>query len=68
MGGINEFMVRLKRFNGVFLATTNRFDSLGMAIQRRFHLKVEFGYEALSREPCDYWMCSELSRDSKLMA
>lgn len=40
----NEFMVRLERFNGVFLATTNRFDSLDKAILRRFHLKVEFGY------------------------
>ncbi|MBL4835036.1 MAG: ATP-binding protein [Pseudomonas sp.] len=40
----NEFMVRLERFNGVFLATTNRFETLDKAILRRFHLKVEFGY------------------------
>lgn len=36
--------LELERFNGVFLATTNRFDSLDKAILRRFHLKVEFGY------------------------
>ncbi|EBA00901.1 AAA family ATPase [Marinobacter sp. ELB17] len=41
---INEFMVRLERFEGVFLATTNRFDSLDKAILRRFQLKVKFGY------------------------
>lgn len=41
---INEFMVRLERFTGVFLATTNRFDSFDKAIMRRFQLKVGFGY------------------------
>jgi AAA+ superfamily predicted ATPase len=40
----NEFMVRMERFSGVFLATTNRFDSLDSAVMRRFHLKVRFGY------------------------
>lgn len=41
---INEFMVRLERFEGVFLATTNRFESLDKAILRRLQLKVKFGY------------------------
>ena len=40
----NEFMVRMERFAGVFLATTNRFDALDSAVMRRFHLKVRFGY------------------------
>ncbi|MCK0165908.1 ATP-binding protein [Marinobacter sp. S6332] len=44
VSGVNEFMVRLERFEGILLATTNRFDSLDKAILRRFHLKVEFGY------------------------
>jgi SpoVK/Ycf46/Vps4 family AAA+-type ATPase len=40
----NEFMVRLERFEGVFLATTNRFESFDKAILRRFQLKVGFDY------------------------
>ncbi|KXS55540.1 MAG: ATPase central domain-containing protein [Marinobacter sp. T13-3] len=42
----NEFMVRMERFKGVFLATTNRMDSLDSAVMRRFQLKVRFGYLA----------------------
>jgi len=44
ISAINEFMVRLERFDGVFLATTNRFDSFDKAILRRLQMKVEFGY------------------------
>ncbi len=44
VSAINEFMVRLERFEGAFLATTNRFDSFDKAILRRFQLKVEFTY------------------------
>jgi SpoVK/Ycf46/Vps4 family AAA+-type ATPase len=44
ISAVNEFMVRLERFEGVFLATTNRFDSFDKAILRRFQMKVEFGY------------------------
>lgn len=44
VSAINEFMVRLERFEGVFLATTNRFESFDKAILRRLQLKVEFGY------------------------
>ncbi len=40
----NEFMVRMERFKGVFLATTNRFDALDSAVLRRFDMKVSFGY------------------------
>lgn len=42
ISAVNEFMVRLERFEGVFLATTNRFESFDKAILRRFQLKVEF--------------------------
>ncbi|PSF05505.1 hypothetical protein C7H09_14475 [Marinobacter fuscus] len=44
VSAINEFMVRLERFEGVFLATTNRFDSFDKAILRRFQMKVGFSY------------------------
>ena len=44
VSAINEFMVRLERYDGVFLATTNRFDSFDKAVLRRLQLKVEFGY------------------------
>jgi SpoVK/Ycf46/Vps4 family AAA+-type ATPase len=44
ISAVNEFMVRLERFEGVFLATTNRFDSFDKAILRRFQMKVQFGY------------------------
>jgi len=44
VGASNEFMVRLERFEGVFLATTNRFESFDKAILRRFQLKVGFDY------------------------
>ena len=44
LSATNEFMVRMERFGGVFLATTNRFESFDKAILRRFYLKVEFGY------------------------
>ena len=35
-------MVRMERFNGILIATTNRFESLDKAILRRFRLKVRF--------------------------
>lgn len=44
VSSINEFMVRLERYDGVFLAATNRFDSFDRAVLRRLQLKVEFGY------------------------
>ncbi|AKV98092.1 hypothetical protein ACP86_19185 [Marinobacter sp. CP1] len=44
ISAVNEFMVRLERFDGVFLATSNRFNSFDKAILRRLQMKVEFGY------------------------
>lgn len=39
-----EFLVQLENFQGIFCATTNRFDRLDPAMLRRFDLKVSFGY------------------------
>jgi SpoVK/Ycf46/Vps4 family AAA+-type ATPase len=44
ISAVNEFMVRLEQYDGVFLATTNRFDSFDKAVLRRLQMKVEFGY------------------------
>lgn len=44
VSAINEFMVRLERHDGVFVATTNRFSSFDKAVLRRLQLKVKFGY------------------------
>ncbi len=44
ISAVNEFMVRLDRFDGVFIATTNRFTSFDKAILRRLQMKVEFDY------------------------
>lgn len=44
ISAVNEFMVRLERFDGVFMATTNRFSSFDKAILRRLQMKVEFDY------------------------
>lgn len=44
ISAVNEFMVRLERFDGVFMATTNRFNSFDKAILRRLQMKVEFDY------------------------
>ena len=49
VSAINEFMIRLERFEGVFLATTNRFDSFDKAILRRFQLKVQFSYLSIEQ-------------------
>lgn len=45
----NELMIRMERFNGVFLATTNRFGALDSAVLRRFDLKVSFDYLDLAQ-------------------
>ena len=39
---VNEFMVRLEAFEGIFIATTNRFEHLDRAVMRRLPLKVRF--------------------------
>jgi transitional endoplasmic reticulum ATPase len=41
---VSEFLVQLESFQGIFCATTNRFEDLDPAFVRRFDLKVKLGY------------------------
>ena len=41
---VNEMLVQMESFNGVFIATTNLMDGLDKASLRRFDLKLEFGF------------------------
>lgn len=44
ISAINEFLVLMERYEGLFVATTNRLNHMDPAVLRRFDLKVEFGY------------------------
>lgn len=44
VSAVNEFLVLLERYEGLFVATTNRLKHMDTAVLRRFDLKVEFGY------------------------
>ena len=41
---VNEMLVQMEGFDGVFIATTNLMEGLDRASIRRFDMKVEFGY------------------------
>lgn len=41
---VNELLVQMENFDGIFIATTNLMDNLDSASLRRFDLKLEFGY------------------------
>jgi SpoVK/Ycf46/Vps4 family AAA+-type ATPase len=41
---VNEMLVQMENFEGVFIATTNLMDNLDQASLRRFDLKLEFDY------------------------
>jgi AAA+ superfamily predicted ATPase len=41
---VNEFLVQLENFGGVFIASTNLMDGLDAAASRRFDFKVGFSY------------------------
>ena len=41
---VNEMLVQLERFEGIFIATSNRFQTLDTAVMRRFDLKVAFDW------------------------
>ena len=41
---VNEMLVQMENFDGVFIATTNLMDNLDKASLRRFDLKLEFGF------------------------
>ena len=44
---VNEMLLQMEKFNGIFVATTNLMDNIDKAALRRFDLKVEF--KALNR-------------------
>ena len=39
---VNEMLLQMEKFNGIFVATTNLMDNIDKAALRRFDLKVEF--------------------------
>lgn len=41
---VNELLLQLESHNGIFLATTNLYDSLDRAVLRRFDKKIKLGY------------------------
>lgn len=41
---VNEMLVQMENFDGIFIATTNLMDNLDRASLRRFDLKLEFGF------------------------
>ena len=41
---VNEMLVQMENFDGVFIATTNLMDNLDKASLRRFDLKLEFSH------------------------
>jgi SpoVK/Ycf46/Vps4 family AAA+-type ATPase len=41
---INEFLMCLERFNGIFIGTTNRSEIIDVAAMRRYNFKVKFSY------------------------
>jgi SpoVK/Ycf46/Vps4 family AAA+-type ATPase len=41
---VNEMLVQMENFDGVFIATTNLMENLDKASLRRFDLKLEFSY------------------------
>jgi SpoVK/Ycf46/Vps4 family AAA+-type ATPase len=41
---VNELLVQLEHYSGVFIASTNLIDSLDQAALRRFDLKIHFDY------------------------
>ena len=60
---VNEMLVQMENFDGVFIATTNLMDNLDKASLRRFDLKLEFDY--LKSEQA-WKMFQEFSRELKL--
>lgn len=41
---VNELLVQLESYDGLFIASTNLFESFDTAALRRFDLKIRFGY------------------------
>ena len=61
---VNEMLVQMENFDGVFIATTNLMDNLDFASLRRFDLKLEFEY----LKPEQAWkMFKEFCKELKLL-
>jgi SpoVK/Ycf46/Vps4 family AAA+-type ATPase len=60
---VNEMLVQMENFDGVFIATTNLMDNLDKASLRRFDLKLEFNY--LKSEQA-WKMFKEFAKELKL--
>ena len=60
---VNEMLVQMENFDGVFIATTNLMDNLDKASLRRFDLKLKFEY--LQSEQA-WKMFQEFSKELKL--
>ncbi len=41
---VNELLMRMENFKGIFISATNRFETLDPAVIRRFNIKIEFDY------------------------
>ena len=46
---VNEMLVQMERFEGLFIATSNRFETMDTAVMRRFDLKVRFDWLSTSQ-------------------
>jgi SpoVK/Ycf46/Vps4 family AAA+-type ATPase len=46
ISSVNEMLIQMESFPGIFIASTNLINGLDQASLRRFDLKVEFGYLA----------------------
>lgn len=54
---VNELLVQLEQFNGLFIASTNLMDNFDHASKRRFDFKVEFDY-LTSKQTFDLYCCT----------
>ncbi len=60
---VNEMLVQMENFDGVFIATTNLMDNLDKASIRRFDIKLEF--KSLEKNQA-YGMFKEFAKDLRL--
>lgn len=69
ISAVNEMLVQMESFQGIFFATTNLMDQLDAASLRRFDAKINFGF--LKFEQCTMLfekMCEQLRVDSNELA
>lgn len=52
---VTEFLVQLENYNGIFIATTNRFEDLDPAFMRRFDFKLKLDYLNLDQRLQFFW-------------